>query len=155
MAKTTTHVGGLATLPSTPGFTFLSTFIPKVDSLTPVDLSPHLHPAAIFIVNDGEGVTAVQLQSMLTMRGTMLTFFEHELTRAWDIENSEASRTVLYHGWSRTVFKDDDEEVKVCEFGVAELVLHEGEWKLKEMRTVVDMGPMVSRRAKMDKGRQS
>jgi len=157
MSKTTIHIGPLVSLPSTtPGLTFLANFLPKLDSLTPVDLSPQLHPEARFIVNNGDAVTATQLQGMLTMRGTMLTAFAHEITRAWDVEGDEtASRTVLYEGWSRSVFKGEEEEVKVCEFGVADLVLHEGGWKLKEMRTVVDMGPMMSRMARMGKGAQS
>ena len=77
--------------------------------------------------------------------------------RAWDIVSREAGkRTVMYESVSVTVFKDDEEgvRVQVPEFNVLELERMEdgveglGVW---ELRTFMDAGPVVKRMGEIKK----
>jgi hypothetical protein len=60
---------------------------------------------------------------MFKKRADMLSHFRHEVSRAWDIESGDGSRTLMYESASATVLKADAQEtqVKVAEFNIIQL----------------------------------
>ena len=153
MATTTTHHGGTIPITASPGLLFLRVFLPLLDSLDPAGLAAlpaQFAPGSTFQINTNPPVPAEQVLASLAMRADKLSRFGHTLEAAWDVEHGddgEVARTVLYQSVSTTVFKADEEavEVRVKELSVLELVVVEGELKMRSQRTVLDMGAVIER----------
>lgn len=99
--------------------------MPALDSLEPSSdrLLALLSPDAVFIMNGGDPAPAATIASQLAKRGTMVAAFRHDVARAWDVEQADGSRNVLFESVSTTVLKADQEaqEIKVSEFGAVKL----------------------------------
>jgi hypothetical protein len=129
MAQTHVHRGTYQSIPddASPGLLFLRAILPALDSLGPFkgtpELATYLAPNATFIINNGAPVEASQVLGMLEMRASKLTSFEHVVQSAWDVDNGNGSRTVMYESASVTVFAEDKEgvQVRIREFNIIEL----------------------------------
>lgn len=164
MAQTHIHKGSYQSIPgnASPGLLFLKAILPELDSLGPFlgtpQLANYLAPNATFIINNGAPVEASNVLGMLEMRASKLEKFGHNVDMAWDIDNADGSRTVMYESTSVTVFKEDKEgvEVRIKEFNIIELAASSDGKGLNglhavQLRAYLDGSPVVERATAMMK----
>jgi hypothetical protein len=153
MAKVYTHTGSYESIPvdASPGLRFLKCLLPILDSLEPTSslLTTLTTPKACFITN-GESAGVDDVLPKLSARSEKLSAFRHDVSRVWDIENSEQRRTVMYESVSVSVFKMDKEqkEIRVPEFNVIELETTDessGLWQATELKVYKDAEPNLTR----------
>lgn len=164
MAQKHIHKGTYQSIPESAsmGLLFLKAILPELDSLGPFpstpELASYLAPNATFIINNGAPVEASNVLGMLEMRASKLAKFGHNVEMAWDIDNADGSRTVMYESTSVTVFKEDKEgvEVRIKEFNIIELAASSDGKGFKglqavQLRAYLDGSPVTERASAMIK----
>ncbi|KAH8810984.1 hypothetical protein F5884DRAFT_780920 [Xylogone sp. PMI_703] len=154
MASTNIHTGSYHDIQddASPGLVFLKKFLPVVDSVSAVELTKlpkFLQPDATFVLNNGPPMSVEQTLPMLNMRSLKVSKFGHNVYTAWDIENQDGSRTVIYEGSSSTIFRHDPEglELKIRELNILDLVKasdsgEDSGYKVASARTYMDPAPV-------------
>jgi hypothetical protein len=137
----TAYVGSLDGIPSTatPGLLFLKALLPILDSTTVRHgLENLLAPSAVFINNavpptsaHAKNVPATeqaspavpnQTATKLAKRNVALQEIKREFRRAWDMDNGNGRRTVVYESRNHYVFTaDPDNPLLMLEAGMIEL----------------------------------
>jgi hypothetical protein len=132
------YVGSLDEIPddSTPGLLYLKAYLPIRDSLTSnTRIEKLVSPSAIFINNAAppaavrlmsESTTKVAVSSntatKLAKRSAALEAIKHDFRRAWDIDNGNGRRTVVFESRNYYHFTADPEHpVLMPEAGMIEL----------------------------------
>jgi hypothetical protein len=132
MMKVFAHIGPYQDIPpdSSRGLRFLKELLPALDSILPTTspISRYLTPNARFILNGGDPAPEATVTAMMTMRSQKLQAFCHKVKAAWDLEQEDGKRTVMYEAVSVTLLKVDEEDkaIEVPEFNIVELQPMEG-----------------------------
>jgi hypothetical protein len=119
---------------ASPGLLYLKAFLPSRDSLASSStLNDFLAPNAVFINNANPPTAARTNQSAnkeaqnvttakQTKRNAALQAIKHDFQRAWDIDNGDGRRTVIYESRNSYCFAADlDDPVLMPEAGIIEL----------------------------------
>ena len=102
------HYSGILSLipeDSSAGLLFLKQYLPLIDSSNPLIMDA-VSPDASLITNDSPPLKFSDVLPMFSKRAEMLDHFSHAdfPVEAWDLEELNGKRTVIYSSISRCVF---------------------------------------------------